>query len=197
MEGKAFFNLFLSKSNHSIMRPLRTASVFLLIGLIGKQGPVSATHFNRDFISSSHNHPLPIRLFNIRGGGTGKFDKYSTPSSTFWKPRPTPSSSSYTSSSSKSLHTPSYTVQHPHEGGDDEHHDEHEHEDEFHEHTPESPTNSAATKEHIQAFLTRNDRNTFIARVYSILAVQLGFTAAVITAFGSNRNIQHQGIPNY
>ena len=42
----------------------------------------------------------------------------------------------------------------------------------------------AATKEMIDAFLTRDSRNTFISRVYAILSVQLLFTAGVCLLFG-------------
>jgi hypothetical protein len=45
-------------------------------------------------------------------------------------------------------------------------------------------SNIAAAKEMIDAFLTRDSRNTFIARVYGILSIQLLFTAAVCIAFG-------------
>ena len=40
-------------------------------------------------------------------------------------------------------------------------------------------------KEVIDAFLTRDSRNSFIARVYGILSVQLGFTALVCLLFGT------------
>jgi FtsH-binding integral membrane protein len=48
---------------------------------------------------------------------------------------------------------------------------------------------SISTKETIDAFLTRDSRNTFIARVYAILSTQLVFTAMVITFFGLNPGI--------
>ena len=48
---------------------------------------------------------------------------------------------------------------------------------------------STATREKIDSFLTRDSRNTFIARVYAILSTQLVFTAMVITFFGVNPGI--------
>jgi FtsH-binding integral membrane protein len=65
--------------------------------------------------------------------------------------------------------------------------DDEDEDDLDHEHVPYT-TNS---KEQIQAFLTRDHRNTFITRVYSILSTQLLFTAAVVLAFGTNRNLQY------
>ncbi|KAL7577711.1 hypothetical protein ACA910_015219 [Epithemia clementina (nom. ined.)] len=43
-----------------------------------------------------------------------------------------------------------------------------------------------AAKETMDAFLTRDSRNTFIARVYAILAAQMLVTAASIYVFGTN-----------
>mmetsp|Transcript_14419 Transcript_14419/g.29839 ORF Transcript_14419/g.29839 Transcript_14419/m.29839 type:complete len:351 (+) Transcript_14419:164-1216(+) len=40
-------------------------------------------------------------------------------------------------------------------------------------------------KEVIDAFLTRDSRNSFISRVYGILSIQLGFTALVCLLFGT------------
>jgi len=45
------------------------------------------------------------------------------------------------------------------------------------------------TKEVIDAFLTRDSRNTFIARVYAILSVQLLVTALTICVFGFNPSL--------
>lgn len=47
-----------------------------------------------------------------------------------------------------------------------------------------------ATKDVVDSFLTRDSRNSFIARVYAILAVQLAVTAASIFIFGSNNNLR-------
>jgi len=45
------------------------------------------------------------------------------------------------------------------------------------------------TKEAIDAFLTRDSRNTFVARVYGILSLQLLVTMATVIFFGLNPNI--------
>lgn len=47
------------------------------------------------------------------------------------------------------------------------------------------------TKESIDEILTRDNRNTFIARVYSILAVQLLFTIASVFAFAKHPKLVH------
>ena len=47
----------------------------------------------------------------------------------------------------------------------------------------------SATKEQIDAFLTRDSRNTFIARVYALLATQLLITAGSVLAFGLNPSL--------
>jgi FtsH-binding integral membrane protein len=52
------------------------------------------------------------------------------------------------------------------------------------EDSADTTASKAATKEMIDAFLTRDSRNTFIARVYAILSVQLIFTAGVCLLFG-------------
>lgn len=46
-----------------------------------------------------------------------------------------------------------------------------------------------ASTEYIDSFLTRENRNSFIARVYAILSVQLGFTAAVVLLFTKYKGI--------
>jgi len=46
--------------------------------------------------------------------------------------------------------------------------------------------NRAETKEAIDAFLTRDSRNSFITRVYAILSAQLAVTALSIFAFGTH-----------
>mmetsp|Transcript_5589 Transcript_5589/g.8570 ORF Transcript_5589/g.8570 Transcript_5589/m.8570 type:complete len:337 (-) Transcript_5589:804-1814(-) len=50
-------------------------------------------------------------------------------------------------------------------------------------------TSQSETKEMIDAFLTRDSRQTFISRVYAILTGQLLVTAASIFIFGTNKNL--------
>jgi FtsH-binding integral membrane protein len=51
--------------------------------------------------------------------------------------------------------------------------------------TPTTAEDKAAVKEMIDTFLTRDSRNTFIARVYAVLSGQLLFTALVCILFGT------------
>jgi len=46
-----------------------------------------------------------------------------------------------------------------------------------------------AAKEEIEDFLTRDSRQSFIARVYALLGAQLAFTALVVFAFGRNPDL--------
>mmetsp|Transcript_23606 Transcript_23606/g.33116 ORF Transcript_23606/g.33116 Transcript_23606/m.33116 type:complete len:334 (+) Transcript_23606:262-1263(+) len=52
-------------------------------------------------------------------------------------------------------------------------------------------TSHSETKEMIDAFLTRDSRQTFISRVYAILTGQLLVTAISIFIFGTNKNLAH------
>lgn len=62
--------------------------------------------------------------------------------------------------------------------------------DAFRKSTPTSTSTSSSdresAKEMMDAFLTRDSRNSFIARVYAVLAGQLAVTAASICLFGTN-----------
>ena len=155
-----------------------TAKTVLLLCLVFSQnGHVSAAaSLNGREILQLGTHRWNYSILRLRGGAAAAAaaaqfhlgNTHTPPSSSaFWKTRTT---------APKSSNSPLYTVQHPEE----------EEEDFDHEHVPHS-----TTKEQLQAFLTRDDRNTFIARVYTILSTQLLFTAAIVLAFGSNRNLQH------
>jgi len=140
-------------------------------------------------------------LYRLRGGASpspsGPYnDKFLSSSPSWRQPQqrriPPPPLSSSPFKRSTVLSSSSYTVQHPSDDIEDEEEGEgtldNTPSSSYH---PSTTTTLSSTKEQIQAFLTRQDRNTFIVRVYSILSLQLLFTAGVILMFTSNPPLQY------
>ena len=138
--------------------------------------PLSLSYHHHHHHQHNHQHPTTSldRLRGLRGGAG--IDNSRGLSSFGTKRQPSSFSSSSTSTTSSTFRNPNPNT------------------------NPNSNSNSniqvtdvtnemksserEETKEAIDAFLSREDRNSFITRVYSILTVQLLMVAASVLAFG-------------
>ena len=134
---------------------------------------------SRSFFPSNHHHVInnnnnityrSKRIIHLPRGGGGDIPN----SSTFWSTRtskPTNSNNIHNNSN------PSNTFQVEKDDLS------------LSKSTSTTTTTTTTTKETIDAFLTRDNRNTFIARVYSILTGQLIITGLSIITFAKHPNI--------
>ena len=112
--------------------------------------------------SSKHGGTKRRLPLNLRGGSGGDMP----PSSTYWSTRTSSAPTSSSSQQKQRIRVTDVT---------NELQDQQQQE----------------TKEAIDSFLTRDNRNTFIARVYTILTTQLLITIASIFTFARNPNIAY------
>jgi protein lifeguard len=127
--------------------------------------------------SSSPSHSLPLdrsTLLVLRGGGAAT-PPFRAPARTvgdIYSRSSRRRGRSFTPTTTTNTNTNTYNEQ---ERDDDN----------FKEKSDNSDVSQDSVKEMIDAFLTRDSRNTFIARVYAILSGQLLFTAMVCILFGT------------